>query len=83
VAEHQQQQAPVAGLVAGASGRGNQLSDFKAGEVVASRFAPAPRSSSWSIFVVRASSSFCREFEHRNSAKTLINRGVKKSTSTE
>ena len=40
VPENQKQQATVAGFVAPASRRGNQLSDFKAGKVVASGFAP-------------------------------------------
>jgi hypothetical protein len=40
VAEHQKQQATVAGLVAASPGRGNQLSNLKAGQVAASGLAP-------------------------------------------
>ena len=39
VAEHQEQQATVAGLVAAASGRGDKLADFQASEVAASGLA--------------------------------------------
>jgi hypothetical protein len=40
VPEYQKQQATVAGFVAAASGRGNQLSNFKAGQIVAPGLAP-------------------------------------------
>jgi hypothetical protein len=43
VPEHQQQQATVAGLVAGASGCGHQLADLESGQVVATGLAPPPR----------------------------------------
>jgi hypothetical protein len=74
VPENQKQQATVAGLVAASPGRGNQLSNFKAGKVVASGLAPRRVFFFWLVFVVRASSSFCRELQTQNSAKTLINR---------
>jgi len=42
VPKHQQQQATVAGLVAGAAGRDHQLADLKSGQVAATGLAPPP-----------------------------------------
>jgi hypothetical protein len=79
VPEHQKQQATVAGLVAAASRGPDQLSNFKASQVVASGVAPPRvfpfgRFSSWGIFIILSRVSKAK------SVQTLINRMVKKST---